>query len=163
MKVLKNTMLALIVIIMTSFIPRDKTCEVDDVIHTVMNYQTYDTQVHTSWKLSGSGYWRESNGYSIYNDFEYAISRSIYPINGYYYYDFWFFSQSYYWDGYTQHWAATNMMNVDVYVDNQHVTSDYSTLGITFSGKEYNATSLRFYTKNPNAKIYFKWGGMKAK
>jgi hypothetical protein len=90
------------------------------------------------------------------------ITRSKYPINGYYYYDFWFYSQSYYWDGYSASYAYTNLRNVNVYLDGKHYGSDYSTLGISFF-ETHNATSLRVITKNPKASIWFKWDYMNAK
>lgn len=123
--------------------------------------QTYEVITYKTWAPSGVGYWTRGYYYNIYNDFDWMLTRSTETINGYYYFDFWFFSQSYYWDGYTPEYASTNIRNIDVYVDGRYYKSDYSTIGITFL-KTYNAQSLRIITKNPRPTIYFKWGNMKA-
>ena len=82
--------------------------------------QTYDVQVYKSWTPSGVGYWTQGRYYHVYNDFDWMITRSVMSFNGYYYFDFWFFSQSYYWDGYKADYAATNIRNIKVYVDGLH-------------------------------------------
>ena len=148
--------------VVTSFTPSTTNYDLIPTTHYVES-QGYDVQSYINWTPSGAGYWTQSTSYSIYNDFDYKITRSVYPNrNGYYYYDFWLFSQSYYWDGYTSSYTSTNLKNVNVYVNGTHVTSDYSTVGISFN-KTYNAISLRFISKSTNPKIYFKWGSMKAK
>jgi hypothetical protein len=160
MKVLKLILLTLVVFVTTSFIPSVK---IEDGIVTNRVVKSYDVQTYIPWKVSGSGYWSNSHNYQIYNDFDFKVTRSIYPNrNGYYYYDFWFFSQSYYWDGYKQSYTSTNIKNVNIYVGNQLVVSDYNSMGITFN-QTFNAMSLRFITKSTNPQIYIKWGSMKAK
>lgn len=152
----------LVVLVVTSFTPLTVK---DDAIPTTYyeESQSYDVQSYISWRPSGYGYWTQGSTYSIYNDFDWMVTRSIYPNkNGYYYYDFWFFSQSYYWDGYSASYTSTNLRDVNVYVNGTHITSDYSTVGITFN-QTYNAMSLRFISRSTNPKIYFKWGSMKAK
>jgi hypothetical protein len=162
MKVLKLILLSMVVLISTSFIPSSHV--IDDIVtNKTTLQQSYDVQTYIPWKVSGSGYWSKSTNYQIYNDFDFMVTRSIYPNNGgYYYYDFWFFSQSYYWDGYSQSYTSTNLKNVNIYVNNQLVVSDYSSVGITFN-KTFNATSLRIMSKSTQPQIYIKWGSMKAK
>lgn len=124
--------------------------------------QGYDVIPYINWKPSGVGYWTTTRGYSVYNDFDWMVTRSKYSYNGYYYFDFWFFSQSYYWDGYQSQYTTTNIKKIDVYFDGQYVLSDNTQLGITFD-KTYNAVTLRVISANPQPKIYYKWKSMQAK
>jgi hypothetical protein len=161
MKVLKNIVLILIVLLNTSFITSGE--KVDEISYNVVKPNTYSVQTYIPWKASGSGYWSQSTNYHIYNDFDFKVTRSVYPNNnGYYYYDFWFFSQSYYWNGYNASYTSTNIKNVNVYVGNTLIVSDYSGMGITFN-QTFNATSIRFISKSTKPYIYIKWGSMKAK
>lgn len=124
--------------------------------------QTYEVVTYVNWKPSSVGYWATTRGYSVYNDFDWMVTRSKYSYNGYYYFDFWFFSQSYYWDGYQAQYTTTNIKKIDVYFDGNWVTSDYTNLGITFD-RTYNAITLRVMSVNPQPNIYFKWKSMQAK
>ena len=57
------------------------------------------------------------NGYNVYSNFDYMISRSVYPDSyGYYNFYFWFYSQSYYWDGRNPIYTSTNVRNITVHV-----------------------------------------------
>jgi hypothetical protein len=161
MKFLKLVLIFLFVFLNTSFITISDVNE-NTIIYDEGYSQSYDVEPYIQWSPSGVGYWTQNTNYYIYNDFDWMISRSVNTFNGYYYFDFWFFSQSYYWDGYNASYTSTNLRNVNVYVDGDHYTSDYSTLGITFN-QTYNATSLRIITKNPQPSIYFKWDSMNAK
>lgn len=151
--ILKKLLIVVFLVFTTSFTPTSKKVD---------KKQTYDIVTYIKWTPSYSGYWTYSKGYSIYNDFDWMVSRSTYSYNGYYYFDFWFFSQSYYWDGYQAQYTTTNIKKVDVYFDGSWVLSDKTPLGITFD-KTYNAVTLRVMSKNPQPKIYFKWGSMNAK
>ena len=157
MKVLKNIVLILAILLSTSFIHKG------EISHKIVKPQAYGTQVYTPWKTSGSGYWTTNANYHIYNDFDFMITRSTYPNSGgYYFYDFWFFSQSYYWNGYGASYTSTNITGVSVYVGDYLVVSDYSNIGITFN-KTFNATSIRIMSKSTKPNIHLKWGDMKAK
>jgi hypothetical protein len=158
MRVLRNILLMVGLILTTSFMPTSVPSE-EPITLTV---QKYDTQPYITWRRSGSGYWTQYTNYYVYNDFDWMVSRSVGTINGYYYYDFWFYSQSYYWDGYSASYTSTNLRNVNVYVDGKHYSSDYSSLGITFN-QTYNAIGLRIMSKNPRPSISITWGQMKAK
>lgn len=158
MKFLKYLILVLVFGLTTSFISSEK----DNYPYDEGYSQTYDVITYIGWTQSGVGYWTEGSYYYTYHDFDWMITRSATTINGYYYFDFWFYSQSYYWDGYTADYTSTNLRNINIYVDGYHYSSDYSTLGVTFNST-YNAKSLRIITKNPRPKIYFKWDYMNAK
>ena len=160
MRVLKNILLIGVLILTTSFLPTEVTNKEIGINYT--ESQTYDVQQYIGWSPSGVGYWTQGRYYHVYNDFDWMLTRSVKSFDGYYYFDFWFFSQSYYWDGYSADYASTNIRNVKVYVDGKFYKSENSTLGITFF-KTYNASSLRVITKNPRPIIYFKWGYMNAK
>jgi hypothetical protein len=88
MKFLKIVLILTLIILSTSFVS-DEVKKVDNISHS-KNYDGYETEVYLTWTQSGAGYWTKSSGYSIYNDFDYMLTRSKYPINGYYYFDFWF-------------------------------------------------------------------------
>lgn len=154
MKYIKLFILS-IFLLTTSFTPsNDKNYSVS---------QTYNTLTYVDWHKSGSGYWIESDGYNIYNDFDWMITRSIYPDNyGYYYYDIWFYSQSYYWDGQNAAYTATNIKYITVFVNNIIILVDNSNLGVTFNDT-YNAKTLRFKSLSKTPTIYFKWKSMCAK
>lgn len=116
--------------------------------------------IYINWQKSGSGYWSSFPNYSVWSDFDFCVTKT--PINKYYSFDIWLFSQSYYWDGYRIQYTSTNIRNIDVYVDNILYTVDRNPLGITFYQK-YNPPSLRITTTNPYPKIYLNWGQMHAK
>ena len=160
MKFLKLLLLSFIFCITTSFLSTDKLQQ-EQIQQSSWNYETV---VFLDWTPSGSDYWSQSKGYSVYNGFDYMITRSKYPVyEDYYYYDFWFYSQSYYWDGYKATYVATNIKNFYVYDSFSNViVYDTSDMGIIFFDT-YNATTLRYISKNPNLGVYFKWGYMSAK
>lgn len=126
-----------------------------------MAYGGYETQVYVPWKKSGSGYWLDHGTYYTYNDFSFMVSRSKYKIGGYYYYDIWFYSESYYWDGQNADYTSTNIKNVYVYVNGNLVTYNENSLGITFFD-ETAPHSLRFTTTSTSPKVWVTWKEMKA-
>ena len=126
----------------------------------------YDSQIYVPWKVSGSGYWTNAKGYSVYNDFDYMVSKSTYPDQyGYYSYDFWFYSQSYYWDGYKANYASTNVRDISIYLNDGYglklMSYDNSMIGITFFDN-YSPTKLRVKAKSYNPIILIKWNFMSA-
>lgn len=128
--------------------------------------EKYGTEIYIPWKVSGSGYWTNLNGYAVYNDFEYMVSRSTSVDQyGYYYYDFWFYSQSYYWDGYNATYTSTNIRNVIVQVNEGYgyrtISYDYTPLGISFFS-QYSPLSLRIKSKSYNPLIIMRWNNMSA-
>lgn len=151
----------IVMLVTTSFIFKGDTTETLPT-STLVVTDVYDVEPYLPWQSSGSGYWTESTNYYIYNDFDFMVSRSVKPIGGYYYYDFWFFSQSYYWDGRESSYTSTNLRNINIYVNKVNITSDYSSVGVTFN-QTFNATSLRFRSKAYQPNIYIKWDYMKAK
>lgn len=124
-------------------------------------YQKYHTVVYIDWSLSGSGYWIKHPRYHIYNDFKMMISRSTTTIGGYYHYDLWFYSESYYWDGRKATYTSTNVKNINVYVDGVLKKQNNSAIGITFFD-EMSPHSLRVVSKSKNPLIYVTWGQIKA-
>jgi hypothetical protein len=157
MKFLKIVLILMMSFVTTSFTP------IDYISPKYRLVQTYQTQPYKGWTQSGSGYWIQGTTYNTYNDFDYMITRSVNKINGYYYYDFWFYSQSYYWDGYNAQYTSTNIKNFVIYnMNNSIVTSDMSSIGITFKDT-YNAKTLTFISTSPDIGVRFKWGGMRAK
>jgi hypothetical protein len=115
------------------------------------------------WSKSGAGYWTQSTGYSIYNDFDWKVTRTQYADSyGYYYYYVWFYSQSYWWDGYNAKYTSTNVKNVVMSVNGYATTANRSDLGITFNDT-YNASSLTFKIKSSNPTVYISWGSMHAR
>lgn len=122
---------------------------------------TYNTVIYLDWRLSGSAYWVDNGTYYTYNDFSYMVTRSTQPMGGYYYYDFWLFSQSYYWDGINANYTSTNIKNVYVYVNGVLVTYDKSPLGITFFD-EVAPTVLRVMSTSKTPKIIISWEKMSA-
>jgi len=121
----------------------------------------YETIKYIDWGKSNSGYWTEHNSYAVYNDFDWCVTRSKYKIGGYYYFDFWFYSQSYYWDGQSPSYTSTNIRDVSVYFDNIFILSDNSTLGISFYDVT-NPSQLRIKAVNPTPYIIIKWDYMSA-
>lgn len=120
---------------------------------------------YLGWRKSGSGYWTYSVGYNTYNDFDYAITRNVYDKSGYYYYDFWFYSQSYYWDGYRATYTSTNIRNITVFINEgdglKLVNYDYTPLGITFFN-QFSPINLRVKSRLYNPLIIIKWNNMSA-
>ena len=129
--------------------------------------EKYPTETYMGWKPSGSGYWLLYSGYGVYNDFDFMVTKSIdADENGYYSYDFWFFSQSYYWDGRNAVYTATNIryitVSVDVGIGSQVILMNSSDIGITFN-KVTSIPSLRFKSTNKSPKIWITWKNMSAK
>lgn len=155
MKVLKIILSVFILFLCTSFIFKGN--------HLPTSRGGYEVEVFLPWTRSGSGYWTQYKGYSVYNDFDYMITKSKYPINGGYYYDFWFYSQSYYWDGYTAQYTSTNVRNFILSDYNGNIiTQDKSNLGITFKDA-FNAVTLRYTSTSPSLGVKFTWSSMSAK
>lgn len=128
---------------------------------TVSNAQNNTDITYMSWTQSGAGYWTQSQYYNIYNDFDWAVTRTRYADSyGYYTFKVWFFSQSYYWDGYSAAYTSTNIRSINIYLDGTHWVSDYSKIGITFSN-EY--VGFKFKSKKSNPRIVITWGTMSAK
>jgi len=132
--------------------------------HGMLDYRAiYEDVTYISWSKSNSGYWTNYTNYSVYNDFDWMVSRSNQPdYYGYYYYHIWFYSQSFYWNGYNKKFTSTNIKDIKLYVNNYLTVIHSNGLGITFMN-EYKATSLTFKSKLPNAKINIVWGKMSAK
>ena len=132
--------------------------------HSIVNTKTiYQTSSYIPWSRSNSGYWYTYSTYSVYSDFDWMVTRSNKPdYYGYYYYHTWFYSQSFYWDGYNKKYTSTNIRNIKIYVNGSLTIYDTSDLGITFMN-EYNATGLTFKSKIPNVKINIIWSSMTAK
>ena len=150
MKVFKIILLTLL--LSTSFIYSQKTNETNK----------YETIVYSDWQNSGSGYWSTNDKYYTYNDFDFLISRSKETFGGYYYYDFWLFSQSYYWDGNEATYTSTNIKDITVIVDGNVVKQEFSDIGITFN-KMYNAITLRVKSSKVKPNIIITWKSMSAK
>lgn len=130
---------------------------------SIIEYKFYQNTSYINWSKSGVGYWTSYSNYSVYNDFDWMVSRSNAPdYNGYYYYYIWFYSQSFYWNGYDKKYTSTNIVGMKLYVNNYLVISDNSPLGITFMN-EYNASLLTFKSKSPTVKINIVWKNMSAK
>lgn len=122
--------------------------------------QSIDVE-YITWTNSGVGYWTKSTYYNIYNDFDWAVTRTQYPdYNGYYTFKVWLYSQSYYWDGRNATYTSTNIRNIDVYLDGTRWVSNYSQIGITFKD-EY--VGIKFKIKKANPYFMIKWGTMSAK
>lgn len=133
---------------------------------TVSFVQKEETETYVDWQHSNSGYWMYRNGYNVYNDFDYMVSRSIYPDKyGYYSFYFWFYSQSYYWDGYRASYTSTNIRNVIVYINEGYgdkvISYDYTPIGITFFG-QYCPFSLIFKSKSRTPMVVIRWNFMSA-
>jgi hypothetical protein len=154
MKFLKIILLLLIVVTNTSFINSPNPT------NTEVIREPYTTVVYIPWKKSGSGYWTQTRGYNRYNDFDMMISRSTTQINGYYYFDVWLYSQSYYWVNNSPNYVSTNITNVSVIVNNQTIIYYTNPIGITFKG-EYSPKHLRFKTISPTPSVWLKWGNMR--
>lgn len=120
---------------------------------------TYDVVTYINWTKSGSGYFTTYPGYVVYNDFDWAVTRSTKQFNGYYIYDIWFFSQSYIKDNDVEY-ISTNVKNVYVYSNNVLVSRCVNPVGITFFD-EVPAETLKFYSKSKFPIIYITWGSMK--
>jgi hypothetical protein len=166
MRVLKNILLVLTLCLFTSSVGPgliEKESVNTDVVEysETTTYGGYETEVYIPWKKSGSGYWLQYSGYYVYNDFSFMISRSKEKIGGYYYYDIWFYSESYYWDGKNAEYTSTNIKNVYVYVDGKLTTYNESSIGITFFN-ETTPHSLRFVTTSKYPKVWVQWKQMKA-
>jgi hypothetical protein len=128
--------------------------------------QKNETEVYVNWQPSKSGYWTYGVGFNVYNDFDYMISRSTYPNNyGYYTFYFWFYSQSYYWNGYNATYTSTNVRNITVFINegygNKLICYDYTPLGVTFFG-QYSPVNLRFKSKLTNPLVIIRWNNMSA-
>jgi len=128
--------------------------------------QGYETETYVNWKHSNSGYWISNNGFNVYSDFDFMITRTVYPDNyGYYTFYFWLYSQSYYWDGYRASYTSTNIRNVTVHISEggglKLVAYDYSPLGITFYS-QYCPSNLVFKSKIKSPLYYIRWGSMSA-
>lgn len=148
MNMFKNFLLILFFLITTSF------------------GQGYETDTYVSWKQSNSGYWQSNYGFNVYNDFDFMITRTVNPDNyGYYTFYFWFYSQSYYWDGYKATYTSTNIRNVTVHMNDGNglklVAYDYSPLGITFYG-QYCPSNLIFKSKTRTPVYFIRWSNMSA-
>jgi hypothetical protein len=113
MKFLKIVLLSLVVLFTTSF-----TNEHNIDTPTPIEYSKgYEFIPVIDWTASGAGYWTKGYGYNLYSDFDWMVTRSTNKIGGYYYYDFWFYSQSYYWDGVNSKYTYTNIREVTISVD----------------------------------------------
>lgn len=128
--------------------------------------QKNETEVYVNWQPSKSGYWNYGVGFNVYNDFDYMVSRTTYPDNyGYYTYYFWFYSQSYYWDGNNATYTSTNVRNITIFINegygNKLICYDNTPLGVTFFG-QYSPINLRFKSKSRNPYIIMKWNNMTA-
>jgi len=122
-----------------------------------------NTVSYIEWTPSNSGYWTQYTSYSVYNDFEWSVVRSKYPDDyGQYYYYVWFYSQSYFWDGYNAKYTSTNIKNIKIYANDVLTTWNTTDLGCTFNG-EYNAANLNFKIASANPKFEITWGHMSAK
>jgi hypothetical protein len=125
-----------------------------------------ETEVYIYWQQSNSGYWTYGRGFNVYSDFDYMVSRTTYTDSyGFYTYYFWFYSQSYYWDGYRATYTSTNVRNITVHINEGYglklTCYDYTPLGVTFFG-QYSPTNLRFKSKSRNPYIIMKWNNMSA-
>jgi len=160
MKVFKYVFLLLTVFLMTS-----SSCMMEDTdkVKTEFEeaYGNYETEVYVPWQHSGVGYWVQYQTYYTYNDFSYMVSRSKETFGGYYYYDVWFYSNSYYWDGNNATYTSTNIKYVYVYVDGKLTSKNENSIGITFYN-ETAPTSLRFMSTSKYPKVWIKWNQMKA-
>ena len=154
MKFLKIILLLLVITTNTSFINPPTPTNIE-----VIN-KSYPTVVYIPWRKSGSGYWTQSKGYNRYNDFDFMVSRSTQKINGYYYFDIWLYSQSYYWVNSNPEYVSTNISNVRVLVNNHIIINYTNPIGITFKN-EYSPIHLRFKTINPRPSVWLKWGNMR--
>jgi len=128
--------------------------------------QKNGSEVYVNWQPSKSGYWTYGVGFNVYNDFDYMISRSTYPDNyGYYTFYFWFYSQSYYWDGYNATYTSTNVRNISIFINeaygNKLICYDNTPLGVTFFG-QYSPLNLRFKSKLTNPLVIIRWNNMSA-
>jgi len=131
-----------------------------------VSFNQKETEVYTNWQTTNSGYWMYRNGYNVYSNFDYMISRSVYPDSyGYYTFYFWFYSQSYYWDGRNPIYTSTNVRNITVHIyditGEKLVSYDYSPIGITFNN-QFSPYSLNFKTRNRTPIILIRWGYMSA-
>lgn len=130
---------------------------------TPANAQTedYDVVTYIGWTQSNSGYWTKYTGYWVYNDFDWAVSRSVETFSGYYIYDIWFYSQSYVYnaDASTES-LSTNVRDVKVYANGYLVSRCVNSVGVTF----FNSTApvtLRFKSKSKYPTIIIRWGSMR--
>lgn len=154
MRSLMTIFLCLVVLINTSFYNH---------ISAQNNKAASKYITYIPWKSSDVGYWLTYNNYSVYNDFDYKISRTILPTkSGNYYYYVSFYSQSYYWDGYKANYTSTNVRNIKLSINDSIVSSNLTDLGITFNGT-YTASSLTFSSKSKSPAIWISWENMKAK
>lgn len=121
--------------------------------------------VYINWQPSNSGYWTYGMGYNVYNDFDYCVTRNVYDKSGYYYYDFWFYSQSYYWDGANAKYTSTNVRNISIFINEGYglklINYDYTPLGITFFG-QFCAKNLTIKSRSFNPMLVIKWNNMSA-
>lgn len=135
------------------------------LITLCFSFSSDKKDIFVNWQPSNSGYWTYSNGYNIYNDFDYCVTRNSYDKSGYYYYDFWFFSQSYYWDGRNATYTSTNVRNISIFINEGYglklVGYDFSPLGITFFG-QFCPKQLTIRSRQYNPTIFIKWNNMSA-
>jgi hypothetical protein len=127
--------------------------------NSVAQSEDYDVVVYKDWMHSGSGYFTIYDTYYVYNDFDWAITRSVEKFNGYYIFDIWFFSQSYIKTGEKIEYISTNIRDIYVYANKVQVSRCVNPVGITFFDAE-SAYTLRFYHKNAYPGIFMKWGNM---
>ena len=160
MEFIKIVLLSLAILFTTPIKPHYKS----EVIIPIFFSQNYEVINIINWTQSDLGYWIVGYGYNLYSDFDWMVTRSVYSDTyGYYYYDLWFFSQSYYWDGVNVKYCHTNIREITVSIDvgkgKKDVVMDMTPMGITFD-ESTNAPTLRFKSTFTNPYIWIKWGKM---
>lgn len=123
--------------------------------------EDYEVVTYINWTQSNSGYWTKYSGYWVYNDFDWAVSRSVETHGGFYIYDIWLYSQSYVYnaDGSTEP-LSTNVRDIRVYADSFLRSRCVNSIGVTF----FNSTApvtLRFKSKSKYPTIIIRWGSMR--
>lgn len=107
----------------------------------------YQTVTYTDWQLSNKGCYGCPSFY-------WKTSRSSTKINGYWKYDLWFSSNSYYQNGIL---SSTYVNGITLNVDGYLVTSN---IWLIFKDT-YTNQLLSFYSVNYQPIIYLSWEGVR--
>ena len=112
----------------------------------------YVTTSYIGWSLIGQPSWTVPSWY-------YCVTRSTYPDpNGNYWFDVWFYSNTYMWDyqNNTKSWRFVQLVDCKITYDGYY--ANYGK-GVDISFRQsYTPNTIRFVTRNKNPQVRIYWG-----
>lgn len=121
---------------------------------------TGSNSIYYNWQLTNTGcYPATDQDYFTCASFYWCVTRSNETdADGYYYFNIWFYSNSYVWASNQQYWMSTYVWGINLYVDGYL----FNKAPVWFVFKEnYAPLTLRFKTLNASPVILMSWQGKK--